>query len=270
MKLKPFELVIVRPGGNDTALVKGLVEKSIRKTVNELILKDYSNVEQVGFYQYFPNRKLAQIEMAGGEFCGNAIRALAFLLLKGKQGIIFIKSSGINEVLKAGINKRNEVYTQIPVIKSLKKIKKMSRDVYFIPMEGIVFLITKNVTNDRQKIIEEGKSLLKQYNLLYKYPAAGVIFVSQKQGKSLKIDPVVWVRDVKTLFYESACASGTAAVGFLQSKITNSSRLKLNVKQPSGQYLSVIVQKERNRFIKTVIQGDKTIILLRKNMVLEV
>src|SRR3989344_3000569 len=156
MRLEQFELAILRPGGNDTALVKGVVEKSKRKAINELILKDYSNVEQVGFYQYFTDKNLAQIEMAGGEFCGNAIRALAFLLLKGKRGIIYIKSSGINGILKAGINNKNEVYTQIPVIRSIKKIKKMSRDVYFIPMEGIAFLVTKNVANGKQKIIEEG------------------------------------------------------------------------------------------------------------------
>lgn len=265
-----FELNIIRPGGNDTALIKGLIPKSKKKIVNDLILNLYPNVEQVGFYKYFEKKNLVQLEMAGGEFCGNAIRALAYLLLNDNQGKIRVRSSGTKDILTAGVNKNNEVYTQIPVSTKITNIKYLGKNISFVPMEGIVYLITKKPIKIKQTDLKQyGNNLLQQYNLLYKYPCAGVIFYSQNREK-IKIDPIVWIRDVKTLFYESACASGTAALGFWYSKIMNSSELNLSVQQPFGELLTVLVKKNTSRFTKCIIQGNATSILLKQNLFLEV
>ena len=53
-------------------------------------------------------------------------------------------------------------------------------------------------------------------NLLQK-SAAGVIGVKE-YGKTRTIRPIVWVRDTKTLYEETACASGSLALGYYLSK----------------------------------------------------
>lgn len=76
-KLEKLKISILRPSGNDTALVKGLFTIEERKEINNLIMQKYSNVEQVGFYDF--DGKQITLEMAGGEFCGNALRSTAYL-----------------------------------------------------------------------------------------------------------------------------------------------------------------------------------------------
>jgi hypothetical protein len=62
-----YQFNIIKPGGNDTCIITGVVnDQAERKKLNDLIMSNYSNVEQVGFLSD------GQLNMAGGEFCGNA------------------------------------------------------------------------------------------------------------------------------------------------------------------------------------------------------
>lgn len=47
---KILDITFVYPGGNKTALVKGLVPKTQKKSVNDWILNKFPSVEQVGFF----------------------------------------------------------------------------------------------------------------------------------------------------------------------------------------------------------------------------
>ena len=75
-KYVPYRYTIIRPGGNDTALVLG-IERDFnkRKQINDQIMKKYSKVEQVGFVN--PDPTEPELLMAGREFCGNATRSAA-------------------------------------------------------------------------------------------------------------------------------------------------------------------------------------------------
>src|SRR5258708_7503100 len=92
--LRKYKIMILRPGGNDTALVSGLVAKDDKRAINKAIMKKFPTVEQVGFYKFDSNRKEAILEMAGGEFCGNATRTLAYLILSGEIGELSLQVSG--------------------------------------------------------------------------------------------------------------------------------------------------------------------------------
>ncbi len=76
-KIKQLKISYLRPSGNDTALVEGLFDKERRIEINNMILKERSDIEQVGFYKV--QGQQLRLEMAGGEFCGNALRSLAYL-----------------------------------------------------------------------------------------------------------------------------------------------------------------------------------------------
>ena len=74
-----IKYAICRPGGNDTALVYGSdYTQEQKKCINDAIMKKHSNVEQVGFIDF---NKKPELQMAGGEFCGNATRSAANLYL---------------------------------------------------------------------------------------------------------------------------------------------------------------------------------------------
>lgn len=262
--MTPYTFSIIRPGGNITALVEGLVPQVFKKSINDALMKRYSVVEQVGFYQYIPQKKLYMLEMAGGEFCGNALRSLAYLVLAGGQGEITCKVSGVKQTLKAGVIRRREAYAQIPIIKSKKTIKKLYKNIWLVDLEGIshlIKLVSRKLAKNAAK--SDAKALLIQTGLLQSKAAAGVMFVRQnKLFSNLEIEPIVWVRKIETFFYETACASGTAAVGlwYLFNQNKNLSSICLNVKQPSKEYLQVKISKTRNQSLKIFIEGPVKIL----------
>lgn len=76
MKQTTQKVTILYPGGNTTAIVEGIPSSQLeRRRINDVIMKQYPKVEQVGFL----DRSLPRLQMAGGEFCGNATRSAACL-----------------------------------------------------------------------------------------------------------------------------------------------------------------------------------------------
>lgn len=111
-------------------------------------------------------------------------------------------------------------------------------------LEGITQVISylSLRTNSKEEIKLLGFKILKQLGLTQSVPAAGVMFV-KKQNGVISINPVVWVRDIKTLFYETACASGTTAVALAEAiRSKRKSRAMFSVLQPSGKLLKVLIR----------------------------
>ncbi|QQS39510.1 hypothetical protein IPM62_02770 [Candidatus Woesebacteria bacterium] len=250
--MKTYKYNIYRPGGNDTALVTAMVKNVVLKgQINKMIMKANPKVEQVGFV----DKKNKVLEMAGGEFCGNATRAATYYFLGGKQGVLEIKTSGVKNRLLSGIKGNYEVWTRIPIYKDLKKITKIEIG-YIVPMQGITHVVTEIPIGENIK--KQGFDILTSLNLITK-PAAGVIYVSKTKG-GLKIDPVIWVRNIETLFYETACASGTAAVGLIQTLKQGKSINDLPILQPSQETISTTVGINKGKFETSTISGQVKIL----------
>ena len=112
MNQNNLDLTILNPGGNVTALINGIPATLLRRRqINDAVMKSFPNVEQVGFF----DSAAARLEMAGGEFCGNATRCLAYLLLGGKPGKIKIGVSGANKPLRARIDQSGNTWAQMPL-----------------------------------------------------------------------------------------------------------------------------------------------------------
>ncbi len=223
MKIKFFK---VNPGGNITAIVKGSFSKEERITISKAILKSFSEIEQVGFWDNPKKGKAtARIEMMGGEFCGNGARSLAFVVWREKNlsDTFFIESSGINKELQVSISS-NLSTIKIPI--SSFSIQTTANNNPIVILPGICHLITKNKVNNK----EEAKKILEENNLL-KEDASGVVAVINKEEK-IMINPFVWVRDTRTLYEETACASGTLALAYLKYK--NKEGKTFKIEQPSG------------------------------------
>lgn len=241
-------------------LIKGIVKKSSKKLLNDLVMRMFPNVEQVGFYSFNRKKNSARLEMAGGEFCGNALRSLAYMLLKGKKGEITIAVSGTKERLRAGVKLPGTAYAQMP-INSSKSLKKLRNGLFRIDLGGITQLVCLDpiTTNDAEQLKTLALDILNKENLIYSVLASGVMFIEQKKG-FIKLKPVVWVRDIETILYETACASGTAAVGIWKAFQSKKKSVKVKVLQPSGKYIKAQINKKGKSLIEVFIDGEVEVI----------
>ena len=66
----------------------------------------HANVEQVGFVEI---GKRPELQMAGGEFCGNATRSAASIYLNGKEGNLQMLVNS-KDVINTGIDENGKAW----------------------------------------------------------------------------------------------------------------------------------------------------------------
>lgn len=157
-------------------------------------------------------------------------------------------------MLRTWIDKKKNVWAQMPVplrlqIRSIKQFQ-------IVELEGITQVVTllPRSNNSPVELKQLGFEILKTLKLIASCPASGVMFVS-RQDEILKIDPVVWVRDIKTLFYETACASGTTAAAIVEALDKKQNLDSLPILQPSGTPLLATVRLSNSRVSFAEIGG---------------
>ncbi len=245
---------IYKPAGNDTALVYGTnYTKTIKKKINNAIMKKHTNVEQVGFIN---NNGKKELQMAGGEFCGNATRSAAYNYLHGMQGKIQICVNAKDTII-AGIDKNKKAWCEIPLYKNSNIITEKENGVFIVEMKGITIIViqefkVKKYLRNKNKLKQMGRNLIDNYNLVNN-SAVGVMFC-EKEKEKIKINPIVWVKDIDTLFYETACGSGSTAVCMVESYLKKQSQ-KIDILQPSGLIITASVDYKNNKFEKAIISG---------------
>lgn len=248
----------IRPGGNDTALILGIPEsQQERRQINNAILSVYPNIEQTGFITQ--DQQQPELMMAGGEFCGNATRSAAWKILEGQPGNISIKVSGVAEKLRAGVTKKGEAYAQMPIYSDPSAIlPDLSRPGnYIIAMEGITHYIDRDfekisgLSHDEIKRKAREEMRLKGID---QNPAAGIIYTKQ-EGDSYSILPIVYVKDIDTLFLETACGSGTTALGLVLALERRDSITNVPIIQPSGIQIEVSIDYNGKTFGYAQIKG---------------
>ena len=253
--MKEVKYSIYRPAGNDTALVYGVYySKKEKKIINDEIMKKHSNVEQVGFVSLDKNPEL---QMAGGEFCGNATRSTAFMYLNGKKGDLEIIINS-NNIINAGVYDNKKAWCEIPLLNNTDNIIKKDDGIFIVKMEGIVIVVieleqAKKYLRNRIELKKIGMEFIYKYNL-ENNDAVGVMFC-EKANSKIKINPIVWVKSINTLFYETACGSGTTAVCMIEA-INSKSNQQIDVIQPSGLIITSKVDFCNGKIEKAIIFGD--------------
>ena len=222
-----------------------------RKKINDYILQKYTDIEQVGFISN--NRKKPKLVMAGGEFCVNATRSAINYYLDNKPGKIKIKIPNLHSEITGGIDKNGQtwLYLDSYISYRIKYSKLIDREVIIISFKGIEHAITdssiiKGKTN--REIKDISYNILKELKLL-KYKAAGVIYISEEDGV-INTTPVVYVKKVNTLYIETACGSGSAAVAIYY--YINYNATKCMIKQLSGMYLHTKIYRNNDNSIKKI------------------
>ena len=251
--MKEYKYKILNPGGNKTALVIG-DEYSIeeKKTINNEILNDNKDVEQVAFI----SKTEKKLDMAGGEFCINATRCAIYEYLNEKNGKIKMSSSG--KKLLGGIKDKKEVYVEIPINKRKNEIIVQKSNYNIINLDGIVLMIfneidSKKYINMLKKNENDAKIKLKSImnEIKTKEKAIGVILLEKLN--ITKIHPIIWVKDINTIYYETACGSGSLAGAIYLNNITGITKFK--ILQPSNYVINVELNVKNDYLITGIISG---------------
>ena len=257
LSIGKLEYKILNPGGNQTALVNGCdYSSNQKKLINKMIMAKYSFVEQVGFL----STKEKRLEMAGGEFCLNATRCAVYEYCKSKNEIIELSVSGVNKKIIGRIFDENKVEIKIDIKKYLKDLIEIKNDLAYVKIDGILIIIfdkekSKKYIRSLKEDEEKAKKEIKQFmidEINTEEKAIGIMFLEKIEDK-LKINPVVWVKDIDTVFYETACGSGslgTAIYNCYKNKVNNATII-----QPSGNSINIKLNIKENYIENAIISG---------------
>jgi len=233
-------VAIVSPSGNTTAVVFDQVSDTDRAVLNNRVMQgwktarpDLPEVEQCCTVTT-PQDPTAtgRVEMFGGEFCGNAARSAIWLLTGGKNYIGLIEVSGVDSPLTFKV-RNGAVRLEMPV-PSTGELVRPVKEGRLVQLGGIMQLVVtepQDSLSPRQLLT----SLLQEntYNL-NNQPAVGVTYYDETSGRA---EFSVWVKEVNTVFDETACGSGTSAIGIAQLW-PNYSSVSIDVIQPSGEIIN--------------------------------
>ena len=248
---------ILNPGGNKTALIsRSEYTDSQKRLINKMIMEKNSQVEQVGFL----SNKINRLEMAGGEFCINATRCAVYEYLGGKEGEIGLTVSGTNKKILGKVLEDKKVEIQLEISKNIADLYEIKNDFTCIKIDGILIAIldeekSKTYIEKLKENEEKTKNELKQLmitELDSEEKAIGIILLEKKLER-IKINPIVWVKEINTVFYETACGSGslgTAIYNYLNSKDK-----KIELIQPSGYSINIELKENESYIEKAIISG---------------
>ena len=245
---------IYKPAGNDTAIVYGTnYTEEQKKKINDVIMKKHANIEQVGFISNI-NKEL---QMAGGEFCGNATRCAAYNFLNGTEGNLEILVNS-EDMVEAGVDCNKMAWCEIPLYKYKNVIQEKDAGIYIVKIKGITLVIikdfiSKKYLNNGYDLKKIGKQIIEKYELKNN-SAVGVIFC-ENEDKVIRIKPVVWVKNIDTLFVETACGSGSIAVCMVEA-FSKKQSVVIDIEQPSGLIITSKVSYEKDKFSKAIISGN--------------
>ena len=222
-------------------------------------LMDYNSIygEQVGFIERSKKNDIVRLQMMGGEFCGNASRSLAALLVDRAYSQIEVEDEGVYKVLleASGMEdliecrvRRTEVYNEYySEIKMPKPLSIDEKNIYLgdsliksikVEFEGIIhFIVDSKEVEDKDKLYIE----IKKYMDEGEYEAFGIMYYDYDENF---LNPLVYVKPIDSLFWERSCASGTcaltAALTYLESKDSH-----LDIRQPGGVLTTSISYRDK-------------------------
>lgn len=232
--MKKIDYHIFWPAGNTTALVETLLPRDKYSVIAQHILDKNKEIEQVGFIESPTlHGSKVRLQMAGGEFCGNAARSIAYWYSqKYQQPIVNFEVSGLDKVLLANITSDLvELFLPKEFFLSASAIP----EGIIVNLRGITHIIIDKPLNDPSV-----NDLLNKYK--NNYDALGIM--SYKiENDEIVLDPLVFVRSINTYYNESACGSGTVALALAINTFFSKQKPVVAVRQPSGEYLTVFFHK---------------------------
>ena len=245
---KKLDIQIADPSGNITIFVHTPVERRhYQQVAGQLLADEDYGAEQVAFIlsDSFSSQNPSagvidgSMEMCGLEFCGNASRAFGLMLARdaGETGQVTkrIRVSGCEEPLTVELDmETSRAKIRMPDPLSCE----VQGDRTVVDLGGILHIIVEapktegGSTEKQQTEMEQifGKIRSEVYRTMDP-PALGVMFWDSAEKK---LTPVVYVKEVETVYFEGSCGSGTTACAAAFSMGKPDGTYSWSIPQPAG------------------------------------
>lgn len=268
---------IFDPTGNITALAEGDIPVEDRPAAAGKIMALHPEVEQVGFVRFFPDDDGCRIDlqMAGGEFCGNASMCAAGLyLLSNSPGddpmLLKLRVSGASQPVFVQVCRTEaDDFTAsilMPPVTAIEKpdfsLGDLKAKLPLIRMGGISHVIVEPDSPffPLKKSPQTAEEAVKTWCGMLSVECLGLMFLERNEKKSV-LTPLVYVPACRTVFWERSCASGTAAAGMYLAENADG-ELDLILEEPGGSLrVTVEPNQKKIRLYETIrrIAGNLTL-----------
>lgn len=234
------------PAGNITLYVLNDVAPEDRPRVTaHLMAQKELQAEQIAYCCAPIMGGEGRIEMAGGEFCGNAARAFAMLLQQKKQlpSNFSLEISGCDHLVEVQVE-GDKAQAQMPLPKWVRTVEEV--DGVLVHLGGIAHLVVKR--EPQETFLEQVEEIFEKIPELDAY---GVMFLTEPEGTMV---PLVKVPAAHTLVWEGSCGSGTLAASIAMSVHERDGIFSYSWKQPSGT-VEATIEKRDGQVIAARIGG---------------
>jgi diaminopimelate epimerase len=284
-----YRLTIADPAGNITALIEAADDEPVpvalwtdaeRRRIAQRVMREYPDVEQAGFV--LPGRSgepdggegprfsssplspssLWRLEMAGGEFCGNAARSFGLFVAAQKMGLcgksaVQITVSGAENPLTVLADTQNSTAeVALPPPRKAVTVPFRGANLPAVIFDGITHIIMEEIDKDTDKaaltetffaVKKSAKAALGQ-----EPPAFGVMFYDTERAF---LRPAVFVNGTGTFVFENSCGSGSAAFAWYRARSFPDGAFCLDLRQPGG-VISTKITKEKGATASIFIGGE--------------
>jgi diaminopimelate epimerase len=235
------------PGGNPTILVLDPVAPHERAAVARVLMAaGHLQAEQVGFLDL--GARPVRLDMMGGEFCGNACRAAAAVMVMEGAGLApdgggmcgELSVSGAARPVRLRVDGHGgDCWAEMP-LPAGDGVSELGPGLGLVRLPGIVHLCLDEGLHAFPADFEgEAARLRARFGL--DGEAVGCIWYSAVAGCAIR--PVVWVRSTASTWYETGCGSGSLAVALWLGRRQNFP-MALEVRQPSGSGIGVTIDAD--------------------------
>lgn len=241
------------PAGNITLFVLDPVPRADRAAVAARLMAG-SDADQVGFVCPPLHGGAGRVEMAGGEFCGNAARAFGMLLAREQGGTeqVLVEISGCDRPVAVRLDwSRSSAQAEMPLPRRISFAGADGRPGVLVELEGIAHLVVEDVPPSLE-FFQRAEPLFAGISGLEAY---GVMFLDCAKAA---MTPLVKVPAAGTLVWEGSCGSGSLAAVLAQSQNAPDGLFVRSYRQPAGTVEAAALRRG-GRVVSASIGGPVTL-----------
>lgn len=264
-----IDFIKFNPTQNMTILVKtNYPVEEYKHIASKIMSYDSVHAEQVGFIEKpVSDKAAAHLQMAGGEFCGNACMSMAAFIASEKKlkqydmTEVLLEVSGSDKLIRCQVKKNeDEYYCQVtmPIPKKIEQRTIMyegcNLEMIIVRYHAFIHIVieVEELSNDVRK---KAQSLAKLLGVTLDANMIGILLY---QSKSNELTPLIYVPHLDSMIWERGCGSGTASLGaYLAWR--KKGEIIAKVKQPGGS-ITVVANCHEEDITSLKIEGSVGIV----------
>lgn len=264
-----IDFIKFNPTQNMTVLVKTNHPAETYPYIATQIMS-YDNVyaEQVGFIGgAIKPEAAAHLEMAGGEFCGNACMALAAYIASENElestdfTEIVLEVSGTDQLIRCQVKQQqNEYFCQVtmPIPEQIEqrtvKYEGIDMDMVIVRYREFIHIVIEVEAFD-ETMRKRAQALARLLGLTLGDKLIGILLY---KSQSEELAPLIFVPQLDSLIWERGCGSGTASVGAYLAW-SRQKEIVQHIKQPGGA-IKVMAEWNGAELERITIEGSVGIV----------